>query len=144
MLNKSIEEHHQGVANRQREREPLLNNTSNDFTMSHVKNDPLFHFFFSMYESIKQLPQLSQHEIKTGIFALVAEEESKTLSQYPSRSGSSDAATYLSYTPSPAAHHLSDQENLPAHIPLSYRHHADQLPTENEEPSGEFDYLRLN
>ncbi|KAG5880079.1 hypothetical protein JTB14_011582 [Gonioctena quinquepunctata] len=113
MLNKSIEEHHQRVANRQRKRERLLNNTSNDFTMSNVKNDPLLHFSISMYESTKQLPQLSQHKIKTGIFALVAEEESKTLSQYPSRTGSSDAATYSSYTPSPAAHHLSDQENLP-------------------------------
>lgn len=106
MLNKSIQEHQERVAKRQREREHLKN-----ITISNVKHDPLFNFFMSMFESTELLPVCSQHTIKPGLFALVSQEEAKTLSQiqYPSSQRSSDVASYYSsYSPSPAFHHLSN------------------------------------
>lgn len=108
LLSKSIEDHERRAANRQQERERLNANTTNDFTISNVKNDPLFHFFISMYETTKSLPPLSQHNIKTNIFSLVSQEEAKNLVQYSPRphstnSRNSDTRTYYSsYTPSPA------------------------------------------
>lgn len=49
LLTKSVEGHERRAAKRQQEREHLIANTSNDFTISNVKNDPLFHFFISRY-----------------------------------------------------------------------------------------------
>lgn len=108
LLTKSIDDHERRAAKRQQERERLIANTNNDFTISNVKNDPLFHFFISMYETTKRLPPLSQHNIKTNIFSLVSQEESKNLVEYSPRphssySQNSDVGSYYSsYMPSPA------------------------------------------
>lgn len=133
LLNKSVQEHQERVANRQREREHLKNIT-NDFTISNVKHDSLFHFFMSMYESTKLLPVCSQHTIKTGLFAMVSQEEAKSLPQiqYPPRPGSSDVASYYS-SYSPASHHLSnisDKEQPPTNI-------------DTEGTSNDYDFLQL-
>lgn len=61
-----------------------------------------------MYETTKRLPSLSPHNIKTNIFLLVFQEESKNLMKYSPRphssfSQNSDVRSYYSsYTPSPA------------------------------------------
>ena len=61
-----------------------------------------------MYKTTKRLPPLSQHSIKTNIFTLVSQEESKNLVEYSPRphssySQNSDVISYYSsYTPSPA------------------------------------------
>lgn len=83
-MNPSIEGHEE--VDRQRKR----TDTSNDFTVNNVKNDPLFHFFMSMYETTKSLPPLSQHTIKTNIFSLVSHEESKHLMKCSPRPQSSN------------------------------------------------------
>lgn len=82
LLIKSIENHERRAVKRRQERERLIANTNNDVIISNVKNDALFHFFISMYETTKRLPPLSQHNIKTNIFSLVAQEESKNLVEY--------------------------------------------------------------
>lgn len=79
---RSMNEHEEALVNSRRERERLINNRTNDFTVSNVKNDSLFHFFISMYESTKILSSLSQHTIKNGLFSLVSQEESKQLLQH--------------------------------------------------------------
>ncbi|CAH1994047.1 unnamed protein product [Acanthoscelides obtectus] len=90
LLTKSIEDHERRLAKRQQERERLIAYTNyNDFTISNVKNHPLFHFFISVYETTKRLPPLSQHNIKTNIFSLVSQEESKNLVEYSPRPPSS-------------------------------------------------------
>nr|XP_023024081.1 uncharacterized protein LOC111512214 [Leptinotarsa decemlineata] len=101
LLTKSIEDHERRAAKRHQERERLIVNTNNGITISNVKNDPLFHFFISMYETTKRLPPLSQHNIKTNIFSLVSQEESKNLMEYSPRphssySQSSDVGSYYS------------------------------------------------
>ncbi|XP_074035400.1 uncharacterized protein [Leptinotarsa decemlineata] len=108
LLTKSIEDHERREAKRQQERERLIANINNDITISNVENDPLFHFFISMYETTKRLPPLSQHNNQTNIFSLVSQEKSKNLMEYSPRphssySQSSDVESYYSsYTPSPA------------------------------------------
>ncbi|KAF9809323.1 hypothetical protein SFRURICE_006796, partial [Spodoptera frugiperda] len=77
LLIKSIKNHERRAAKRQQEREQIIANTNNDCTISNVKNDSLFHFFISMYETTKKLPLQSQLNIKTNLFSLVTTEESK-------------------------------------------------------------------
>lgn len=77
LLIKSIKNHERRAAKRQQEREQIITNTNNDCTISNVKNDSLFHFFISMYETTKKLPLQSQLNIKTNLFSLVTTEESK-------------------------------------------------------------------
>ena len=83
--------------------------STNNFTVNNVKNDPLFHFFMSMYETTKRLPPISQHAIKTSIFSCVSQEESKHLIQNSPQSYSSNTpGFYVSYTPSPVQHQAND------------------------------------
>lgn len=94
-LNRTIDEHHR-VGKRRA--------ATNDFTVNNVKNDPLFHFFMSMYETTKRLPPISQHAIKTSVFACVSREESKNLAQNSPHSHSSNTPGFYVSTSSPVQH----------------------------------------
>ncbi|KAL4707401.1 hypothetical protein ACJJTC_008586 [Scirpophaga incertulas] len=57
LLHKSFNVHERRAATGQQEWKRLIAKAkNNDFTISNVKNDPLFHFFISMYETTKRLP----------------------------------------------------------------------------------------
>lgn len=42
-------------------------------------NDPLFHFFMSMYQSTKRMPPATQHIVKNGVFNVVTNAEATLL-----------------------------------------------------------------
>lgn len=96
LFNRSIEGHQRSRVTTRRERRRLNNN---DFTCNNVKNDPLFHFFISMYETTKRLPPQSQLTIKTNVFSLVSQEESQNIAPHSPHSRNAqitDAGIYYS------------------------------------------------
>ena len=89
-----------------------------------------------MYETTKILPPLSQHSIKTNIFTLVSQEESKNLVEYSPRPHSSNSQNsdeisyYSSYTSSPAGQQPhSDAGTYYTSTPIQ------QQPQEGETPN---------
>lgn len=75
IIQRSIEQREERAKERALERKKFENST--------LPNDPLFHFFMSMYQTTLQMPPASQHFIRSKVFEVVSQTEASLMEFSP-------------------------------------------------------------
>lgn len=76
LLKRSMEQHEERRKLRAEERKVIEQHLTSD-------NDPLYHFFYSMYKTTKEMPRAAQFAVRNDIFRVVTDMEAKLLNIQP-------------------------------------------------------------
>lgn len=118
LLKQSMEKREERCKARMEERKKIVQESKS------TENDPLFHFFMSMYQSTKIMPPSYQHQVKNRVFNVVSDVEARLLDvpvqqqHYPApasippySSSSTPAYSYSDNSLLSPADTLEEQEN---------------------------------